>query len=60
LAIRSSPNQAGWPRPRRVAFWLLALVFTATMLGTTLPTLLYVIYQARWHFSAAISGSAAL
>jgi MFS family permease len=24
------------------------------MLGTTLPTPLYVIYQARWHFSAAI------
>ena len=36
----------------RVAFWLLAFVFTATMLGTTLPTPLYGIYQARWHFSA--------
>ena len=24
--------------PHRVAFWLLAFVFTATMLGTTLPT----------------------
>jgi hypothetical protein len=33
--------------PRRVAFWLLAAVLTATMLGTTLPTPLYVIYQAR-------------
>ena len=40
--------------PRRVAFWLLALVFAATMLGTTLPTPLYVIYQARWHFSSAM------
>ena len=40
--------------PRRVAFWLLASVFTATMLGTTLPTPLYVVYQAQWHFSAAI------
>ena len=40
--------------PRRLAFWLLALVFTITMLGTTLPTPLYVIYQAQWHFSAAI------
>ena len=38
----------------RVAFWLLAAVFAATMLGTTLPTPLYVIYQARWHFSAAM------
>jgi MFS family permease len=40
--------------PRRAAFWLLAFVLAATMLGTTLPTPLYVIYQARWHFSAAI------
>ena len=40
--------------PRRVAFWLLALVFAAVMLGTTLPTPLYVIYQAQWHFSAAM------
>jgi MFS family permease len=44
----------GWPPvSRQVAFWLLALVFAAAMLGTTLPTPLYVIYQARWHFSAA-------
>ena len=40
--------------PGRVAFWLLAIVFAATMLGTTLPTPLYDIYQAQWHFSAAI------
>ncbi len=39
---------------RRVAFWLLAFVFAATMLGTTLPTPLYDIYQAQWHFSAAM------
>jgi MFS family permease len=40
--------------PRQVAFWLLAFVFAVTMLGTTLPTPLYVLYEARWHFSAAI------
>jgi MFS family permease len=40
--------------PRQAAFWLLAVVFTITMLGTTLPTPLYVIYQAQWHFSAAV------
>jgi MFS family permease len=40
--------------PRRTAFWLVALVLTVTMLGTTLPTPLYVIYQGRWHFSAAM------
>ena len=40
--------------PRRAAFWLVTLVLAATMLGTTLPTPLYVIYQAQWHFSAAV------
>jgi MFS family permease len=39
---------------RQIAFWLLAFVFAATMLGTTLPTPLYVIYQGQWHFSAAM------
>jgi MFS family permease len=42
------------PHASRIAFWLLAFVFAATMLGTTLPTPLYVIYQAQWHFSAAM------
>jgi MFS family permease len=42
------------PTRRRAAFWLLAFVFAAAMLGTTLPTPLYAIYQARWHFSAAM------
>jgi MFS family permease len=40
--------------PRRIAFWLIALVLGVTMLGTTLPTPLYVIYQGRWHLSAAM------
>ena len=40
--------------PKRMAFWLLALVLAVTMLGTTLPTPLYDIYQAQWHFSAAM------
>ena len=50
------PDRAPGARARRgrTAFWLLAFVFTATMLGTTLPTPLYVIYQAQWHFSAAV------
>jgi MFS family permease len=47
-------GRAGAAAPRQVAFWLVALVLTITMLGTTLPTPLYVIYQAQWHFSAAI------
>jgi MFS family permease len=55
---RPGPSPAtGRGRPsvsRRVAFWLVAAVLAAAMLGTTLPTPLYVVYQAQWHFSAAI------
>jgi MFS family permease len=45
------------PRPatrRELAFWLIAYVFAATMLGTTLPTPLYVIWQSQWHFSSGM------
>ncbi len=51
------PPAAGRTGPAvasRVAFWLAALILSITMLGTTLPTPLYVIYQAQWHFSAAL------
>src|ERR1700689_2285247 len=54
---RTRPSPAGRTAPavpRQVAFWLLALVLAVTMLGTTLPTPLYVIYQDQWHFSAAM------
>jgi MFS family permease len=54
-ATRPSPARRTAPAiPRQAAFWLLALVLGVTMLGTTLPTPLYVIYQGRWHFSAAM------
>jgi hypothetical protein len=39
---------------RPVAFWLIAYAFAVTMLGTTLPTPLYVIYQAQWHFPTSL------
>ena len=37
-----------------MAFWLIAYVFAVTMLGTTLPTPLYVIWQSQWHFSSGV------
>ncbi|MDT4978430.1 MAG: hypothetical protein QOG07_309 [Pseudonocardiales bacterium] len=54
LDVSPAAERSSHAVPRQVAFWLLGFVFTATMLGTTLPTPLYVIYQAQWHFSAAI------
>jgi MFS family permease len=47
-------RRAGRTVPARVGFWLVAAVLTATMLGTTLPTPLYDIYRAQWHFSATV------
>ena len=38
--------------PRRVAFWLVAVAFSVVMLGTTLPTPLYVLYQQQLGFPA--------
>lgn len=37
---------------RSVAFWLTAFLFAATMLGTTLPTPLYALYERQWAFGA--------
>jgi MFS family permease len=53
--LDESPTAGRRPSaPRQVAFWLVAVVLTGIMLGTTLPTPLYVIYQAQWHFSAVL------
>jgi MFS family permease len=54
--LEPSPGPGRWAptAPRQVAFWLVAFVFTATMLGTTLPTPLYDIWQGQWHFSDVI------
>jgi MFS family permease len=43
-----------WRLSRPAAFWLIAYAFAVTMLGTTLPTPLYVIYQAQWHFPTGV------
>jgi len=54
--LEPSPGagRGGLTAPRQVAFWLVAFVLTATMLGTTLPTPLYDIWQGQWHFSDVI------
>jgi MFS family permease len=40
--------------PGKIAFWLIAYIFAANMLGTAIPSPLYAIYQSQWHFSAGI------
>jgi MFS family permease len=43
-----------WRLSGPAAFWLIAYAFAVTMVGTTLPTPLYVIYQAQWHFPTSL------
>lgn len=52
--LEGAPVRKTGVRVQRMAFWLLAYVFFAVMLGPTLPSRLYVLYQAEWHFSAGI------
>ncbi len=40
--------------PHAVAYWVVAYVFFLILMGSMLPTPLYTVYQARWHFSTAI------
>jgi MFS family permease len=54
LDTSTAATKPGWRLSRPVAFWLIAYAFAVTMLGTTLPTPLYVIYQAQWHFSTSL------
>jgi MFS family permease len=47
IAVRARRRAAA---SRPVAFWLVAVAFAVTMLGTTLPTPLYVLYQEELGF----------
>lgn len=38
--------------PRGAAFWLLGVVMGLLLVAASAPSPMYVIYQARWHFSA--------
>jgi MFS family permease len=52
--LEETPVHKTEVRERQTAFWLLAYLFAAVMLGTTLLSPLYVVYQAEWHFSSGI------
>jgi len=55
---QSAPGQAGTTaggrRATAAGFWVVAYVFAVTMAFTTVPAPLYVLYQARDHFGAAM------
>jgi MFS family permease len=52
LDIRITQRHHHLPHPG--AFWLVALTFVILLFGVTLPTPLYVVYQAQWGFSAGV------
>ena len=51
---RGAGTRAGPSTARRVAFVVVAYSFVVTMLGTTLPTPLYPIYQQRYGYSGLL------
>ncbi len=61
--MSTSPPRAGRGRAsgrrvrvsRRAAFWFVAAAFAVTMVGTTLPTPLYVLYQREMGFSTLMT-----
>jgi MFS family permease len=54
LDVRIERRPAPHPARQARAFWLVALVFTVILLGTTLPAPLYVVFQGEWGFSAGV------
>jgi hypothetical protein len=46
-----SPFEREWTTPHGVAFWVVAAAFLLNMAFSAVPTPLYVLYQARDHFS---------
>lgn len=52
---RQAPVAARARLPRSVAFVLVAYAFGATMLGTTLPTPLYPLYQREFGFASLLT-----
>jgi MFS family permease len=53
MIIRRQPSHPGEPS-REVSFWIVAAAFAVTMLGTTLPTPLYVQYQRDLDFGTLV------
>lgn len=54
VEVAAGDRRGGGLVGRGVAFWLIAYMFAVSMVGTTLPTPLYVIYQSEWGFSDGV------
>jgi MFS family permease len=50
-SLAGAPAQATSSRRHNAAFWIVGYTFAVTMAFSALPTPLYVLYQARDHFS---------
>jgi MFS family permease len=54
LDLRTTERHHPHKLAGRAAFLLVAFVFLVVLVGTTVPAPLYVIYQAKWGFSAGV------
>lgn len=53
LPAPARPAGTRWRLPRPAAFWLTACVLGLLLAGSAIPSPLYAVYQAAWHFSPA-------
>jgi MFS family permease len=54
LDLRTTRRHHPHPLGQARAFWLVAFAFMVVLIGTTVPAPLYVVYQAKWGFSAGV------
>src|SRR5579862_4442117 len=52
--VRGSKKRRERHLSRTAAFWLLGGIMGLLLIASSLPSPMYLIYQARWHFSAAV------
>ena len=54
-AFQASVSRPSGVRPRLsagVSFWVMIVAYLGLMFAASAPSPLYVVYEARWHFSA--------
>jgi MFS family permease len=53
--LQHSAMRLDWlAAPRKLGFWLIGYVFAITIMGSSLPAPLYVIYEHQWHVAPEI------
>lgn len=52
MGDQAAAGQIDSRKPSAPAFWLIAAIYAMFLFASSVPSPLYVVYQAQWHFSA--------